>query len=172
MKFQTLFHRAVLLCTAMLVFLSGCGSIGSGNGSAINPAPYVGKNAFPTGKSLSNPTAEELLQEINRVRVRNDVAPLRSDTQLTAIALRHNAYMLRQSTLLHDGFDERFALSGSDRCAENIARGYPTAAAFVQGWLDSPEHRSNLLDPEVTHVGIALDQGFATYFACRRRTTQ
>ena len=32
------------------------------------------------------------------------------------------------------------------------------AARVVEGWLDSPPHRANLLNPEFTHVGIAFEQ--------------
>lgn len=37
---------------------------------------------------------------------------------------------------------------------ENIAEGYPTAKELVQGWMDSPAHRKNILDPDFTHMGL------------------
>ena len=39
--------------------------------------------------------------------------------------------------------------------AENLAAGQRTAAEVVQGWLDSPGHRRNLLSPDVTQIGVA-----------------
>lgn len=40
---------------------------------------------------------------------------------------------------------------------ENIAQGYPTAAAVVRGWLESPGHCANILSPEFDETGIAFD---------------
>jgi uncharacterized protein YkwD len=33
------------------------------------------------------------------------------------------------------------------------------AAKFVQAWLDSPPHRDNLLNPNFTHLGCAVNTG-------------
>ena len=38
---------------------------------------------------------------------------------------------------------------------ENIAAGYDTLAEAFSGWRASPEHRSNMLNPAVTKMGIA-----------------
>jgi len=41
--------------------------------------------------------------------------------------------------------------------AENIAMGsWRSDQALVQGWIDSPGHRANLLNPEVREIGVAL----------------
>ena len=37
---------------------------------------------------------------------------------------------------------------------ENIAKGYRSAEAVHRGWLDSPGHRKNRLNPSYTRVGI------------------
>ncbi|MBQ7131557.1 MAG: hypothetical protein IJO29_03210 [Oscillospiraceae bacterium] len=37
---------------------------------------------------------------------------------------------------------------------ENIAMGYTTPEAVVQGWMDSPNHRANILGENFTHIGI------------------
>lgn len=38
--------------------------------------------------------------------------------------------------------------------AENIAAGQPSARSVVQSWLNSNEHRANILDPKFTHMGM------------------
>jgi uncharacterized protein YkwD len=43
--------------------------------------------------------------------------------------------------------------------AENIAYGYPTAAAVLQGWRNSDGHRRNLENCEYTHHGVGLNSG-------------
>jgi hypothetical protein len=51
---------------------------------------------------------------------------------------------------------ERAGYTGWTAIAENIAAGYPTPEAVVQGWMSSPGHRANLLSPRYTEIGIGL----------------
>ena len=54
------------------------------------------------------------------------------------------------------------------RVTENLAMNSgmddPVASA-VQGWMESPGHRANILDPAVTHTGVGIaedeDGGYA-----------
>jgi uncharacterized protein YkwD len=46
------------------------------------------------------------------------------------------------------GFDAAVAV-------ENIAAGYHTLAEAISGWRDSPPHRANMLNADVTRMGIA-----------------
>ncbi|UBF24763.1 CAP domain-containing protein [Kovacikia minuta CCNUW1] len=51
---------------------------------------------------------------------------------------------------------------------ENIAAGYSTPEQVVQGWINSPGHRANLLNPSYTELGIgyyylANDTGSVNY---------
>ena len=48
-----------------------------------------------------------------------------------------------------DSFDVSWNTIG-----ENIAYGYPTPAAVVEGWMNSPGHRANILTENFTHIGI------------------
>jgi uncharacterized protein YkwD len=40
--------------------------------------------------------------------------------------------------------------------AENVALGYPTAEAAVDGWMNSRGHRENILSHGVVETGIAV----------------
>ncbi len=42
---------------------------------------------------------------------------------------------------------------------ENIAYGSPTLEEVMRGWLDSPGHCENIMDPRFAQMGIAADQG-------------
>ena len=39
---------------------------------------------------------------------------------------------------------------------ENVAIGYPDAASVMDGWMNSPGHRANILSGNVTEIGIGL----------------
>jgi len=43
--------------------------------------------------------------------------------------------------------------------AENIAMGYSTAAQVMEGWMNSPGHRANILNGGYTHIGVGVCDG-------------
>jgi hypothetical protein len=43
--------------------------------------------------------------------------------------------------------------------AENIAMGYATAKAVIDGWMNSPGHRANILNCKLKAVGIGVEYG-------------
>ena len=55
---------------------------------------------------------------------------------------------------------------------ENIAYAYDSrgfeapglAEKFVQGWIESPEHRENLVDPDVTQIGVGVAESSQTHY--------
>lgn len=42
---------------------------------------------------------------------------------------------------------------------ENIAAGYDTVSAVMDGWLASPGHCANLMNPNFTQIGVACIRG-------------
>lgn len=42
-------------------------------------------------------------------------------------------------------------------CGENIAVGYQTNSAVMNGWMNSPGHRANILSGYFTHIAVATD---------------
>jgi uncharacterized protein YkwD len=47
---------------------------------------------------------------------------------------------------------------------ENIAHGYTSAAAVMNGWMNSAGHRANILDPDYTHIGVGQCEGCRTHW--------
>jgi uncharacterized protein YkwD len=52
-------------------------------------------------------------------------------------------------------FSSRVASSKSERAAENIAYGYDSFSKTLGQWIDSSEHRKNLLMHGASKVGVA-----------------
>lgn len=46
-----------------------------------------------------------------------------------------------------------------DKVGENLAIDFLEPDQVVQGWMDSPSHRKNLLDPRYREAGIAIIEG-------------
>ena len=42
---------------------------------------------------------------------------------------------------------------------ENLARDFSDAPSVVEAWMNSPSHRSNLLDKNFREIGVAVEQG-------------
>jgi uncharacterized protein YkwD len=114
--------------------------------------------------------ARQAVAATNEFRREHDLGPLASDAALAASAQEFAAYMARTGNYGHEADGrtpaERAKAHGYDYCsiAENIGwlssrRAFLTAQlarGFVEGWKHSPEHRKNMLRPEVTESGVAI----------------
>ncbi|MEA3150232.1 MAG: hypothetical protein QOD56_1171 [Gammaproteobacteria bacterium] len=91
-------------------------------------------------------------------------APLSLNSTLTRAALAHSQEMARTGEFEHRGHDgsspaARVAGAGYGDYSvvgENIAAGAMTPAEVTQGWLASPAHCENIMDPRFTDMGIAF----------------
>jgi uncharacterized protein YkwD len=128
-----------------------------------------------TAPSLPIPRAETpagqqaILQAMNRQRAAYGLAPLRSDERLARAAGDRISDMFHKSYFDHvspDGIQPfswiRQRGYGFATAGENLAAGYPSAEAVVNGWMNSPGHRANILSREFADVGIAVAPGSPT----------
>ncbi|MDX3456483.1 CAP domain-containing protein [Streptomyces sp. ME02-8801-2C] len=111
-------------------------------------------------------TAAEVIELTNRERARAGLPPLASDALLARAAQAHSTDMVARAFYSHTGPDgsqpwDRAAAAGSTRrtIGENIACGQRSAAEVVEGWMNSPGHRANILKREFTHIGIGFAGG-------------
>lgn len=87
-------------------------------------------------------------------------APLAWDDSLGAAALAHSQDMAKRRHMAHQGSDgsevgNRAARAGYGwrLVGENIAAGQTSAREAVDGWIDSPGHCANLMNPTFTEMG-------------------
>ena len=116
--------------------------------------------------------AREILSQSNAFRRSEGLPALAADRLLNAAAQAFADHMARTDHYGHqaDGREpaQRAQAQGYDYCmvAENIGMVYSSAGfdtpelttRLVQGWIDSPGHRHNLLAQEATDIGIGLAQ--------------
>ena len=107
-----------------------------------------------------------LLMLINQYRAGQGLEPLVPSERLTTLASEHSEFMLEQRRISHERFHERFNRSHSRTCVENVGFGYRYPQAQLDGWIRSPGHNRNLLDPKLRQVGIAVQDVYVTFFAC------
>lgn len=118
---------------------------------------------FRPGLLLAQSREEQILfSDANRERTQRGFSPLKWDAQLATAARQHAALMAQQNTLSHQlpGEPEPVARARQAGArfsvfAENVADG-PSTGEIHQGWMNSPPHRKNLLDPQLNSVGVAV----------------
>jgi uncharacterized protein YkwD len=128
------------------------------------------KTTSPTTTTPVGGTAEaQVLQLTNNERAKAGCGPLRMNSALTRAAEAHAADMVDHHYFSHDSLDgtnpfDRMRAAGytGGAMAENIGVGYKTAAAVVEGWMNSAGHRRNILNCTYTVIGIGYDAGQVT----------
>ena len=112
-----------------------------------------------------------LLDSANHDRSAAGLTPLKWDPALAKAAHQHALRMAHMNQLSHQfpgepSMQDRARQAGAhfSMIAENVAQG-PTPASIHTQWMNSPPHRANLLDPELTAVGISVVQSGNTLFA-------
>ncbi len=127
--------------------------------------------------------ADQIFAEVNAARVANGLAPVLRSSGLDRVeqahtrdtALRHyfdhlslegltpwqriDLAELKDFSRLSLGSlapAKQSAAAVYDNVAENASRGHESAHSIVQGWLNSPSHRTTLLNPKYTHVGTGV----------------
>lgn len=126
----------------------------------------------PSSHARQTSKADQTLLELaNHDRAAAGLAPLKWDPALAKAAHQHALRMARANQLSHQfpgepSMQDRARQAGArfSVIAENVAQG-PTPGSIHTQWMNSPPHRANLLDPELTAVGISVVQSGNTLFA-------
>lgn len=133
------------------------------NYSLTMESPAVATVTTPTPTPTPAPSAftSEVLRLTNLFRQQNGLQPLTLNSKLTAAAQTHSQNMGNLDFFSHTGADgssssQRVSASGYTWSAagENIAAGYTTPDAVVNGWINSPGHRANILNANYRDIGI------------------
>jgi uncharacterized protein YkwD len=124
--------------------------------------------AFHTTCSVQ---VQDALRRINAARAHGQrcgwhtmppAPPLRWNATLQTVAAGHSRDMAHRNYFDHRSPEGRtitervkassykFSVAG-----ENLAGGDPTVASAVQGWIESPSHCENMMNPRFQEVGVA-----------------
>ena len=146
--------------------------------SVASPPRTTSQTAAPRTTSTSttvpfNASAfeDEVLRLTNSERAKEGLSPLTACSRLAASARAHSDRMITGQFFAHTDPDtnsratDRIRLTGylddasSWGTAENIAYGYSTPTALMDGWMNSPGHRANIMNPTLTHIGVGVAIG-------------
>jgi hypothetical protein len=119
------------------------------------PLGPVGTPGSPTPAAAQSGDEQFFLSQINALRSSRGLAPLAVDGNMSALAYAHTAEMAAAGRLYHAGRLSAGVEGPWTKLGENVGFGsYPDLVwnAFV----NSPTHYANLVDPQFTHVGVAV----------------
>lgn len=108
-----------------------------------------------------SPAELETMDLINEYRVSNGLNALEKINYISVKSEEHNNYMITNDIVSHDDFVARsediIKVLGVKKVSENIAYNYNTPQGALNAWLDSPEHKKNILGDH-TNFGISITQ--------------
>jgi len=119
---------------------------------------------------------EQCLGEVNRVRKANNLVPLEFSGELLEVARDYSRRMAEENFFSHNDPEGRTVRERVGHAnirwrmvGENLAysNGYINpVAASMSGWMESPGHRRNILDPDwrQTAIGAWISANGTVYF--------
>jgi uncharacterized protein YkwD len=166
--------------TFLLSISALCAACAVAPSPAPGPAPRPQPVPSPTNthRDVANFSTVEsqILHYVNLERTRAGLDTLKWNPALDKMAKVQSVEMAAERKMAHElpgapyptlKDRARYARYDYRRLAENIAYGYPNARVVVDGWMRSPAHRGNILNPGVveTGVGVARSANGALYYA-------
>lgn len=126
-----------------------------------------GVGSIPSAVSQSE---SKVIQLVNQERLIEGLRPLQYNDRLYSSARNHSRDMALANYYSHDSrngrkFFERIFASGYpvSKCGENIAHGFSTPEEVFEGWMNSPDHRVNIMNAEFTEIGVGYASNDTTH---------
>ena len=114
----------------------------------------------------SDITRASVVAAMNEYRAEHHLPPLREDLRLDGAADDRMRDMEELGYWAHESPDGRspftwLAPHGYEihYAGENLATGFETTELLLDGWMESPGHRDNILSPHFEDCGIAIIDG-------------
>lgn len=111
-------------------------------------------------------TPVALLDQTNQQRAANGLPALRLESRLNQSATLKAGNMFSENYWAHvspSGLQPWHWFTqagyGYSYAGENLAKDFDTSSGAIQGWMNSPGHRANILNANYTDVGFAVQNG-------------
>lgn len=157
----------VILIAASIIASPAAGRVGA---NVENP---VSDSTLYTGCGGINIPSEnagyeqQVIDLVNQERSKVGLPPLTHSEQLEQAARYHAVDMAQDNYFDHNTYNpgnpnpvcqwfERVGgyYPGYSSLGENIALGYQTPEQVVEGWMNSPDHRANILSKDIWEIGV------------------
>ncbi|KUJ68544.1 RNA polymerase [Streptomyces albus subsp. albus] len=144
-----------------------------------SPSPRPTRTAIPSARPTPSPThpattapdprarlVQQVIDLTNAERAKAGCAAVRPNDKLATAAQRHSDDMAARHYFDHTSPDgtgpgERITAAGYPwrTYGENIAAGQQSSQAVMDSWMNSSGHRQNILNCDVTEIGVGVNLG-------------
>lgn len=108
---------------------------------------------------------EDMLRLVNKERLKNGISPLTEDENLRELARTYSEDMFSRGYFSHYNLENQSPFDRMDEA--NISYGYagenlalaPSTELAMQGLMNSPGHRANILNANFAKIGIGVMDG-------------
>jgi len=153
---------AVKALADVVAKMAAGGSVAGVQGSAASANQFV---AAPTVVSTASNEDDgfegRVLDLINIERAKGGLAAVGYNGTLDNAAEKHASHMSVAGAMAHEGIGdgtpgERIRAEGyRNAWGENVATGQTSPEQVVREWMNSPDHRRNIMDPNFTQMGVS-----------------
>lgn len=133
-------------------------------GPGASPAP----SEQPTAQITVDKNLQRLVDLVNQERAKAGLAPLTMVEETnTAAGIRAKEIYNKFAHERPDGSKYRTVLDQCNvsysYCGENVAYGYRSPDAVMDGWMNSEGHKANILNERFTKIGVGHYKGSNGY---------
>lgn len=181
---------SLLLTPILAILLAACSSVTLGTNIFQNSPtaialqiPVTAPQTFdvcagPVIKAIDADYEQAVIEKTNDIRMQNGLPPLAHATGLDESARFHVADMSvnnyfshntihvinGESTQVCDTWNRiQDYYTNWEALGENIAAGQRTPDQAMNGWMNSPEHKDNILNKEYWEIGVGFYEGKGDY---------
>lgn len=133
---------------ALLALLAGLLALG----------PAGGAQAAQAARTTPTSYAQQAHNATNARRKAASRVALRKDSCLQRFASRHAKAMARSQDMRHQDLGPIMRSCRLSMVGENVAYGFTSGRAAVAGWMASPGHRANILNPRYRLLAVGAAQ--------------
>ena len=138
----------------------------------VEPQPEKPKNKYEVGK----PTAQEMLELVNKERTKRGIKPLKRDANVEKSAQLKADDFVKRNYYDHIVKGTKYTLTpemamyvnrSCSFSSENIVASRLTSQSSIDAWMESTPHRKAILDPKysLTGFGVAESPISSDYYA-------
>lgn len=166
-----------IACIVVTLVLPGCDTVSE------LPLPQWQVNTRSNSQPTPRPTAQspttaqmeaQVRQQINEIRQKNSLSQLRNNEKLAQVARNYSQQMAQKKFFSHTSPEGStmvqrvksagifYLMLGENLfMCTNVPQPVPSA---VEGWMESPGHRENILRPEYRETGIGVWRKGNSYY--------
>ena len=139
--------------TAAVSALACMGVVVAGTAAPVASHPAEKRPAYVKYQRQAHNTT-------NNQREARGLAEVRRTKCVQRFAVRQARTMAQQERMFHQDLAPILTECGLVQVGENVAYGYPTGRSVVKdGWMKSPGHLANIVNPGYTLMGIGARKG-------------